>query len=127
VLPAFDFVLVIMGWSAVKLGMPTFDIVLNAHISMISAWALLIAAITALVGLAFPRLWVLEAAGKLLMVLVLAGYATGLWVLVSQGADGRGFVAGALTALLLLPLWNLRRIGRERQARLKLAAARKAS
>lgn len=117
VLPAFDLLLVVMAFTAVNLGMPSFDIVFNDFISTVASWALLVAAVTALVGLAFPRFWVLEAAGKLLMILVIGGYAGALWTLVAQGADSRGVVACAFTALLILPMWNLARIGRERRRR----------
>ena len=117
VLPAFDVLLIVMAITAIRLGMPSFDIVYNAFFSTVASWALLLAAVTAFVGLAFPRLWALEAAGKLLMILVIGGYAGALWSLVAQGADGRGVVACAFTGLLFLPMWNLARIGRERWAR----------
>lgn len=116
VLPYFDGIIIIMAIVAVNLGMPSFDIVFNAHISAFSSWTLLVAAIMAAVGLIFqlPRL---EGAGKLLMVPILSGYAAALWALVWQGADGRGVVAAAFTGLLALPLWTLWRINREQRAR----------
>jgi hypothetical protein len=124
VVPLSDALRSIMGFTAVNLGMPSFDIMYNSFISTVAAWTLLGAAITALVGLAFPRLWVAEAVGKLLMLIVLVGYAAALWVLVAQGGDTRGVVAAAFTGLLFLPMWNLQRIGREWRAR---QAARKAA
>lgn len=125
VLPAFDAILVVMGIMAVAMGMPSFDILYNDLLSTVAAWTLLVSAITAGVGLAFPRLWKLEAIGKIAMTAVIAGYSTALWVLVVRGEDGRGFVACATTALLLLPIWNLRRIGRERQARMAREESKK--
>lgn len=117
VLPAFDVFMIVMGLTSVAKGMPSFDIVYNDFISAIAAWSLLGAAVTASVGLAFPRLWALEAAGKLLMVLILGGYATALTVLAFQGNDNRAVVAVGFMALLILPAWTLARLGRERRAR----------
>lgn len=126
ILPLFDGILILMGAISVKLGMPSFDIVFNDFISSMSSWALLAAALTAFAGLALPHLWYLEAAGKVIMFVILGGYSAALWVLFAQGVGDRGPVACAFTALLLLPGWNLWRIGRERRAREALGDTRKA-
>lgn len=115
-LPLFDLILIIMGGMAVSKGMPSFDIVYNDHISTIAAWVLVASAAVAAFGLMFPRFWMMEAIGKIVMFAILAGYSVALWSLVSLGGDGRGFVAGAITALAAFVGWNLRRIGRERRA-----------
>ncbi|MBT2484847.1 MULTISPECIES: hypothetical protein [unclassified Microbacterium] len=115
VLPYFDGVLIVMAILAIKLGMPSFDIVLNSEISSISSWTLLVASVSAAFGLIFPRFWYLEGAGKLLMLFVLGGYAAALWTLVFQGVGDRGVVACAFTALLAFPMWTLWRINRERR------------
>lgn len=117
VLPAFDFLVIIMGVNAILTGMPSFNVLYDDEVSLVSSWALLVSGVLALAGISFPRLWVAEAAGKLLMLLVLGGYAAALWVLYFRGEGNRGFVAGAVTALILLPLWNLYRLGRERRVR----------
>lgn len=117
VLPAFDVFIAILGVVAITKGMPSFDIVYNDFVSAVAAWGILIAALAAFTGLAFPRLWMLEAAGKLLMVLILSSYATALGILAFQGSDDRAVVALGFTALLVLPAWTLARLGRERRAR----------
>lgn len=120
VLPVFDALVIVMGLNAVTYGMPSFDLVYSPVIATLAAWVLLVAGVLALVGIAFPRLWISEAVGKLMMVGVLGGYAGSLWVLLTQGQWARAFVAAGLTALIVLPLWNLARLGRERQGRLTI-------
>ena len=115
-LPLFDLILIIMGGMAVHKGMPSFDIVYNDTISTFAAWTLLVGAVVAAFGLVFPRFWRMEAIGKIILFAILSGYAVALWALVSVGGDGRGFVAGSVTALALLVGFNLLRIGRERRA-----------
>lgn len=117
VLPVFDGLLIVMGYMAIAHGMPSFDIVHSNTISTVAGWTLLTGGATAFVGVAFPRLWVAEVVGKLLAVAVLGGYGGALWALVLEGNDARALVAGAFTALTVLPLWNLLRLGRERRAR----------
>lgn len=115
-LPLFDAILIVMGAMAVRNGMPSFDIVYNDFISTFAAWVLVGSAILAAFGLIFPRFWMMEAVGKIVMFAILSGYSVALWALVSSGGDGRGFVAGATTALAAFVGWNLKRIGRERRA-----------
>lgn len=118
VLPAFDVLVIVMGANAVQFGMPSFNLVYSPDVAVIAAWVLLCAGIAALVGVIFPRLWIAEALGKLATVVVFGGYAGALWVLLAQGQWARAFVAAGLTALIVLPMWNLARLGRERQGRL---------
>lgn len=120
VLPVFDVLVIVMGLNAVTYGMPSFDLVYSPVIASLAAWVLLGAGVLALVGIAFPRLWIAEAVGKLMMVGVLGGYAGALWVLLAQGQWARAFVAAGLTAIIVLPMWNLARLGRERQGRLTI-------
>jgi hypothetical protein len=117
VLSLFDVVIIIMGAGAVRNGMPSFDLAFFPWVSTLAAWALLVAGALAFLGISFPRLWVAEAIGKLVMVSVLGGYAGALWALALTGSGGRAFVAGGLTAIIVLPMWNLSRLGRERLVR----------
>lgn len=123
VLPLFDGVLIMMGIVAIRYGMPSFDIVHNHVISKIAAWALLVGGVLAFAGVAFPRLWITEVVGKLLAVAVLGGYGGALWALVLDGSDGRALVAAAFTGLVIIALWALYRLGRERRARRKNGGA----
>lgn len=115
-LPVFDAIPIVMGAMAIHSGMPSFDIVYNDQISVLAAWALVISAAAAAFGLIFPRFWRMEAIGKIIMFAILLGYSYALWSLTAAGGNGRGFVAGGITALTLFVGWNLLRIGRERRA-----------
>lgn len=115
-LPLFDVILILMGLMAIGSGMPSFNIIYNDTISSIAAWVLAGSAASAMVGLIFPRFWRMEAWGKIVMFAILSGYSAALWGLVFDGGEGRGFVAGALTALTAFVGWNIWRIGRERRA-----------
>lgn len=117
VLPLFDALVILMGFNGILNGMPSFALVYDPTITVIASWTLFMAGWVAFVGLAFPRLWYLEAVGKLAMVFVLGGYAGAVWIAYVQGDAGRGFVAAGLTGLLALPMWNLARLGRERTTR----------
>ncbi|MGK9222082.1 MULTISPECIES: hypothetical protein [unclassified Microbacterium] len=117
VLPTFDVLMIVMGLNAVRYGMPSFDLVYSPAIAVAAAWLLLAAGVLALAGISFPRLWIAEALGKLAMVVVLGGYAGALWALLLAGEWARAFVAAGLTAMIVLPMWNLARLGRERQGR----------
>lgn len=117
VLPLFDVILVAMGVYAVRRGMPSFEIVWDAHLSSIAAWSLLVAAVAALAGIIFPKLWMAEAAGKTIIFAVLVGYAAALGLLDFVGEGDRGFVALALAGMSIIPGWNLIRLGRERRLR----------
>lgn len=117
VLPAFDGVIIIMAVGAIFNGMPSFETFHDTVISTIASWSLLIGGVLALVGVSFPALWQAEAAGKLIVLVVLGGYFGALVGLVAMGDGRRVFAAGAFFGLMILPLWNLARLGRERRVR----------
>lgn len=117
VLPIFDVLVIVMGLNAVYNGMPSFDLAFPLWVAVGAAWVLLASGVIALIGITFPRLWVAEMVGKFAMTIVLGGYAGALWGLVLTGGGSRAFVAGGLTAMIVLPMWNLSRLGRERLVR----------
>lgn len=117
VLPLFDIVITGMGVAGMTLGMPAFREVWAWAPSHFAGFVLLLGGIFAFTGIAIPHLWIFEAIGKLLMILVIGCYAAALWVLTFQQVGERWVVAFAFTALLALPLWTLGRLGRERRRR----------
>lgn len=127
ILPTLDLLLILMGVYAVRRGMPSFEIVWDAHLSSMAAWALLLSAVAAFLGIVFPKLWPLEASGKIVILSVLVGYSAALGWLDFIGEGDRGFVAFALASMALLPGWNLIRLGRERRLRKAEGRARKAA
>jgi hypothetical protein len=121
VLPLFDILMIIMGYNALLQGMPSFELALpewmSPWLSSVAGWMLTLGGVSALVGISIPRLWIAEALGKLLMVMVIGGYAAALWALYLLGDPNRGFVAAGMSALVVIPMWNLARLGRERLQR----------
>ena len=77
-----------------------------------SWWSLGIAvsALMALVGVAFPRLWALEVAGKIPLIVLVSLYA---WVLLGRGLHDPKIVAtsGLIFILILLPVWRVADLG----------------
>lgn len=121
VLPLFDSFIAAMGLAGMILGMPAFREVWATAPSHFAGFLLMAGGVSALAGISFPRLWAAEAVGKLLMILVIGGYATAQWVLTFQQVGERWMVAIAFTALLALPLWNIARLGREWRKRRAIA------
>lgn len=112
-LPALDLLSILVGILAMVYG----SNVLNEmyHGSFLSAVSAIFicASSVALVGVAFPRLWVPEVAGKLVMLGLLGGYSTAVWVSFFQGNTGSGFVAAMLMYPLFFPLFRLQLLGEE--------------
>ncbi|MFF2631950.1 hypothetical protein ACFVR6_03615 [Microbacterium sp. NPDC058021] len=121
-LPTFDAFMAGAGFAGMLLGMPSFEVIFDADVSSYAGAVLFVAGVLAFAGIAFPRLWVAEAIGKVLMLVVIGGYAAAMWVLNLRGIGERWIVALAFTALLVLPVWNLFRLGRERRARRRARA-----
>lgn len=112
-LPALDLLSILVGILAMVYG----SNVLNEmyHGSFLSAVSAIFicASSVALVGVAFPRLWVPEVIGKMVMLGLLGGYSTAVWVSFFQGNTGSGFVAAMLMYPLFFPLFRLQILGEE--------------
>lgn len=115
-LPIFDLVLIFTAILAIRGGMPTFEIVYSSSVSTIAAWGLLMAASLGLVGVSFPKLWLLEAVSKIGLFAVLFGYALVLLLYSAEDAP-RGFVGGIMLAVSSIPVWRVIWMGREYRRR----------
>lgn len=114
VIPLFDLVLIYTAIRAAGSPVPVFTLLTGGHVFPIVWGALLgVAAVTCLVGIAFPPLYRVEATGKVLVVALLAVYAVAM-IIASGDSDNRGVVSGI--ALLGLPLaaWRLGDLATER-------------
>ncbi|MGW9019855.1 hypothetical protein ACWGOE_00040 [Leucobacter chromiiresistens] len=96
--------------------MPSFVIVYNETVSDVAARALLIAATSCLIGVAFPRLWRIEAAAKIALTGILLAYA-GMLLGTSVGEPARGFVGGLSLVVCIPPTWRIKWLGDERRKR----------
>lgn len=117
VLPPIDTILIIGSILAIHNGMPTFAIVYNALVSHASAIAVLVFSVGCLVGVSFPRLWVLELLSKCGLAFVLITYAVLLFARVLVGDSTGGFVAAVSAALAVVPVWRIVWLGREYRRR----------
>ena len=69
-----------------------------------------LAAFIALVGVSFPRLWLVELAGKIPLIALVTVYE---WVLLARGLDDPRVMAtaGLIVILILLPVWRVADLG----------------
>ena len=116
-LPVFDVVLIATAVLALRGGMPTFAIVYGDAVSDAASWALLVVAATCLVGVAFPRLWLVETIAKTALLLLLSGYGAVLILSAALADPARGFVGGVTLAASLIPVWRLVWLGRDYRRR----------
>jgi hypothetical protein len=68
--------------------------------------SLAVAAFVALVGVSFPRLWLVELAGKIPLITLVTVY---VWVMLGRGLDDPKVTAtaGLVVILILLPVWRV--------------------
>lgn len=112
-LPLFDLLSILVGVLGVAYGSKILnDLYPGALVDGLSI-VFIIAAAVALVGIAFPKLWVPEVAGKITMLGLLGGYSTAIWVSFFHGNVESGFVAAMLMYPVLFPLFRLDILGEE--------------
>ena len=121
VLPPFDALLILGSALGLSGGMPSLMIVYNEAVSSASAVAVLAFSIGCLLGISFPRWWLLEMLSKCGLVFILATYALMLFGLAFAGSEARGFVAGVTAACAVLPTWRILWLGREHRRRVLAA------
>jgi len=113
--PTFDLLMVALGVCAYFIGSPLLNKLFPVWFIDTMGVSITGAALLAAVGAIFPKLFMLEIAGKLALVFLLGGYAgTIAWL--SQNAGENGFVVITLFSLvwLLGPRlsWLFRRLGK---------------
>ena len=112
-LPLFDAMSVGIGFLAVQYGSTLLDnrfpvVVIDSAGSIFT-----LAATLALVGVVFPRLFLAEIVGKVVMVSLLGTYSVIIWASFLAGEVQSGFVAGMLMLPLILPFAVLQIRGEE--------------
>lgn len=112
-LPALDLLSILVGILAMVYGSSVLNEMYHRSFLTTVSAIFITASSVALVGVAFPRLWVPEAIGKLVMLGLLGGYSTAVWVAFFQGNTGSGFVAAMLMYPLVFPLFRLQILGEE--------------
>lgn len=114
ILPLFDTFLVCAGLGAVRGEIAGFSEVFPEHVADALAYSFTAIAALCLVGVAVPRLGKLEIFAKIGLVTILGMYFGSLAILNAISISGaRGFVAGLVAALMMLPFYRLRQLALE--------------
>jgi hypothetical protein len=111
-LPVLDLILILGGIYAVTSGIPALDELLPDHVSDALGYLFMVCACVCLLGAAFPRLWAVEVAGKILVVAILGMYFVALRT-VDGGTTTRLFISAVVLASLVLPVLRLWWLGAE--------------
>lgn len=121
-LPLFDLLSVLVGLLGVAYGSTILNSLYPGWFIDLAGYTFMSAAVLALLGVVFPRLWVSEMIGKIVMLGLLGSYATAIWISFFQGSVEGGFIAAMLMYPILFPFLRLdilgeevkqRRVGRE--------------
>lgn len=112
-LPLFDALSVWIGFLAVQYGSTLLNKMFPAVVVDVAGSIFTLAATLALVGVVFPRLFLAEIVGKVVMVSLLGTYSVIIWASFLAGEVQSGFVAGMLMLPLILPFAVLQIRGEE--------------
>ena len=112
-LPLFDAMSVGIGILAVQYGSTLLNQLFPAFLVDSMGAAFTVAALLAFIGVVFPRLYLAEIVGKVVMVSLLGAYSVVIWISFFAGEVQSGFVAGMLMLPLILPFAVLQIRGEE--------------
>lgn len=118
-IPLYYVLVIVAGVTAVHGGVPTIEFYFPDSVADLVALLFSVCGGLALVGLAWPRLWRLEAYSTSIILGLLASYACALIVRSLTGVDGsaRSFVGMLTIAALWLPLMRIDVLGTEQRIR----------
>lgn len=118
-LPIYDLIAIIAGVFAFQIGSRLLYRLLDPDLVDVVGIAYAVVASVCLLGVAFPRLWVIEISGKVLLVGLIVGYisAIGLYSQTPPGEPPAWFVVTMLAGLLPMPLFRLGLLGEEEVVR----------
>lgn len=106
-LPLFDVICVAIGFLAIFFGSTLLNESYDPHMVDAMGWVFVVASATALIGVAFPCLWLAEMVSKIFMMALLGTYSLTIWISFFQGNTETGFVAAILILPILMPLFRL--------------------
>ena len=112
-LPLFDVLSIWIGFLAVQYGSTSLNKMFPGVVVDVAGSIFTIAATLALVGVVFPRLFLAEIVGKVVLVSLLGTYSVIIWASFLAGEVQSGFVAGMLMLPLILPFAVLQIRGEE--------------
>ena len=109
-LPIYDMIAIWAGVHAVAYGSDLLNRLFHPVLVDVVGIVFTLAAVAALFGVSFPRLWAVEIAAKVVLVGLVAGYVTGI-LLFSETPDPNLFVVGMLGWGLPMALFRLHMLG----------------
>jgi hypothetical protein len=115
--PLYDVVLILAGIAAHNFGVPVIETIFPPFVADAGAITLSAAAAVCLVGISFPRLYILEVIGKSTIGSLLAGYATALLLVGLAGDPNRLYIAGVAAAAAIVAAIRLDILKNERRQR----------
>lgn len=114
-LPLVDLVFMLIGLSASRYGVPTLSGFFTIPEMEIFGRIIFWAALAALVGVAFPRLWPLELVAKSVLSGAFTAFVVAVAALTTAGYQSRGFTAGLALIAVFLCLIRLSGVAAERR------------
>lgn len=113
VFPMFDVVMMVAGIRAMFVGVPSIELIFPQGIAagFYLSWSIL--AGVCLVGAMFPRLWVLEIAGKVALFAILTAYLVALRAAATLDGSGRDAISLLVFTAMLIPMLRLWILGIE--------------
>lgn len=111
-LPAYDVVAILAGVVATVQGSPLLNRLFTEPVVNCLGAGMSLVALVCLIGVAFPRLWVVEFVGKVLLVGIIAAYAATIFLFASN-PNPNDFIVLMLAFSLPFPLSRLNLLGEE--------------
>ncbi len=102
-LPLYDLLAVLGGYIAYLIGSPLLNRLFPNDLVDTTAVVFLIAGFITLVGVCIPRLWRVEAGGKMVMSFLLTSYAFLVLAFPSKDAQNNSFI----TVILIMATWGI--------------------
>lgn len=115
-LPLYDLIAAFCGMQAFLYGSPLLNVLFPADLIDALGVMMAAAALVCLAGVAFPRLWLVEIVGRIILVGMISAYVATI-MLLSQNAGSNLFVVGMLTFGLPLAFFRLNLLGEELKER----------
>jgi phosphotransferase system glucose/maltose/N-acetylglucosamine-specific IIC component len=113
VFPVIDLGLIYSGVYAAIFGAPAIGEFFHYGVNLVFSVLFVAAAGSALIGVSFPRLWVVEVSAKTVLSGLLTAYLGALFILTTDGDSSRGFITGLTVAALGMCVWKASILGSE--------------
>lgn len=110
-LPFFDLLSILVGALGVAYGSKILNELYEPGFVDSVSIVFIVASLGALIGVSFPKLWLVEGIGKIVMLGLLGGYSAAIWASFFTGNVESGFVAAMLMYPIIMPLMTLQLLG----------------